>query len=260
MIPIWIKDGSAPQPETPFYYVVAQNGIFMHKESPFWRATVPLDGISILEPQSPTLTLLLPKIPKKLVEEVIHFFASLSHKHNVEAIVLLLWDTAEHRYTLLAPHQIVSSERIKRYDIPRQKYPLCIVGTFHSHARHPAFHSKTDCRDEESMDGIHGTFGSFRGLGNLFSVSINAVVNGTRFDCNPMDLLEGIIPSPEKESAYSLEESGQCVLPDGYSIPTLWYENIYTITSCLLSAKKERPLQKVRKPRASKHRPQRKEM
>jgi len=222
MIPIWLKDDITPQPQTPFYYTIAQNGIFMCKENPFWRAVVPLNGISTLKPESPQFTFFLPKLPKQLVSIVVRFFASLSQKHNVEAIILLLWNAETHKYTLLTPHQIVSSGNIAQYNIPRLLHPLYLIGTFHSHSKYPAFHSKTDRRDEGSMDGIHGTFGSFKGSRNAFTISIQAVINNTRFDCDPTEFFEGISPLSHKKSRYTLLD------PRSYTIPVTWYENIHT--------------------------------
>jgi len=228
MIPIWINDDTAPRPETPFYYTIAQNGIFMYKGNPFWHAVIPLNGISTLKPESPEFTFLLPKLPKKMVCRMVRFFASLSQKHNMEAIVLLLWDVEMREYALLTPYQIVSSGNIAQYDVPRPKHPLYIVGTFHSHSKYPAFHSKTDRRDEGSMDGIHGTFGSFRGSKNTFTLSIQAVVNDTRFDCDPTEFLEGISLLSYDKPEYALLDPKGAILPRSYTIPVTWYENVHT--------------------------------
>ncbi|MEK7498673.1 MAG: Mov34/MPN/PAD-1 family protein [Patescibacteria group bacterium] len=228
MIPIWIKDNTTPHPETPFYYIIAQNGIFMYKENPFWQTVVPLNGISTLKSESPRFTFQLPKLTKQIVSSMVRFFASLSQKHDVETIVLLLWDAEKHKYALITPHQIVSSDTIERYEIPRFEYPIHLIGTFHSHSKYPAFHSKTDHRDESFMDGVHGTFGSFRGSTNTFTLSIQAVINNTRFDCDPMEILAGISLLSDKKSEYALLDSKRTIFPRSYIIPVTWYENVHT--------------------------------
>ncbi|MBI5153502.1 MAG: Mov34/MPN/PAD-1 family protein [Parcubacteria group bacterium] len=181
----------------------------------------------MLQPESPRFTFLLPKIPKPLVKEMARFFATISSEYGTEAIILLLWNKDEKIYTLLVPRQLVSPDNISQYDIPRLEYPISLVGTFHSHARRPAFHSAIDCHDEKSMDGIHGTFGSFRDSDNVFSVSIHAVVNGTRFSYDPIELLEGITPLSQEKPEYALLDTEKNIFPKDYSIPAAWYENIH---------------------------------
>ena len=66
---------------------------------------------------------------------------------------------------------------------------LC-VGTIHSHCDFDAFHSGTDIKDEEDVDGLHCTFGH----NNLdeFSISATIAINGHRFQIDPLKVLEGI--------------------------------------------------------------------
>ena len=195
MYPVWIHDKSTPKPDTPTLYEISANGIFIHKETPFWKAIVPVDRISILEEQKPQFDLLLPPIPKDIWVAVARFFAWVTEKQSTEAIVLLWWGgLGESSYRITVPLQSVSFGAIYNYDITQiENYHL--IGTLHSHGSMPAFHSSTDRDDEANFDGIHGTFGGFSSPSDSFSLSIQACINGTRFTLDPIALFEGIAKS-----------------------------------------------------------------
>src|SRR3989344_667899 len=42
------------------------------------------------------------------------------------------------------------------------------------------------------MDGLHGTFGKFNRFSETFGTSFQAVVNGTRFSLEPLEIMEGL--------------------------------------------------------------------
>lgn len=194
MYPIWIKDGKNERPKTRIYYELAANGLYLHKETPFWNATVPVKQISILEKETATIELLLPPIPVPLTRQLAHFFAWAYDIHGTEAMALLWWKEKTQTYTLIAPPQEASVGSVY-YEIPTPPPGLRLMGSFHSHNSMREFHSGTDQCDEKSFDGIHGTFGRFSSSykkNNAFGLSVQAVVNGTRFPLEPVQWLMGL--------------------------------------------------------------------
>lgn len=244
MFPIWIKDGKTAQPSDKIFYELTANGLFLNKTSRFWRAVVPVEKISILQEEKPSIELFLPPIPEELTHQIARFFAWVYKERATEAVVLVWFCESEGAYRLSAPPQEVSPGSAS-YEIPNRRPGEVLIGTFHSHGGGSAFHSNTDVCDERSIDGIHGTFGSFSRWyeSHEFSLSIQAVVNGTRFPLSPTDWLKGTAP-PEEPKKEDVEKQelwswsrvpkaprfiliGQdALLPPDWQPPQEWKDNV----------------------------------
>lgn len=197
IFPIWIHDRGTKKPEKMPFYEISADGIFLHKETPFWKAIVPVEHISILEKQEPQFESLLPPVPKTIVEQVARFFAWITDRYRTEALILLWWNENNDLYEITVPSQKVSRRKL-HYQIPdKRNNGIHLIGTFHSHHSMPAFHSDADVLDEINFDGIHGTFGSFTNSSwlnpNSFSLSLQASINGFRFLMDPLEWLLGIV-------------------------------------------------------------------
>ena len=198
IFPIWIHDKKMQKPDGDVVYEVAANGIFLHKKTAFWNTIVPVDRISILEEQKASFELLLPIIPMGLVTAMTHFFVWVTKEYNTEALFLLYWNPGENNqgsYEIIVPNQKVERGRI-RYDIPSMGERQ-LIGTFHSHGKTTAFHSKIDTHDENNFDGIHGTFGDIfyhSRMDKTFGLSLEASINGIRFKLTPDQVMEGLEP------------------------------------------------------------------
>lgn len=189
IFPVWFNDGSIPKPDKKTFYEIASNGIFIHKENPFWKAIVPVERLSILEEGRPALEVFLPPIPAEITQTIARFFAWVSRTMNTEAMVLLWWNTEQNTYSISVPDQVVESDGIQ---YKNHSNPGCqLIGSVHSHGTYPAGHSGIDHRDEKFFDGIHGTFGRFSSR-EEFEISLQASINNSRFFLNPTDLFEGI--------------------------------------------------------------------
>jgi len=233
MYPVWIHDKNTPKPDTPTLYEISANGVFLHKETPFWKAIVPVERISILEEQEPKFEFLLPPIPKEILKTVAQFFAWITHRQNTEALALLWWSGSDvGGYNITVPPQAVAYGRIE-YDIP-QKENHRLIGTLHSHGRMLAFHSSIDHHDEINFDGIHGTFGGFYFYRNSFNLSLQACINGTRFTLDPGKLIEGVVKQPiavyysypkYKQEEYVLAGEEK-LLPEKYEPPEEWRNSV----------------------------------
>ncbi len=253
--PVWIHDKKTPRPDGPIVYEISANGAFLHKETPFWKAVVPVRRISILEEQRPQFEFLLPSIPRRISKTVARFFAWITREHNTEALALLWWsEQGRGDYSVTVPPQQVAFGRIE-YDIP-QRNGFRLIGTLHSHGSMSAFHSAVDRYDEINFDGIHGTLGDFSSFtdSNKFSLSLQASINETRFGLEPWIWVAGIdkiepekkssptkqsgadkkvydiIPRPPARTRSNIEEyrlsDGEELLPRSYKPPPKWLENI----------------------------------
>ncbi|MDO8676122.1 MAG: hypothetical protein Q7K16_00455 [Candidatus Azambacteria bacterium] len=189
--PVWIRDGKSQMPNERIFYEIAKNGVFLHRETSFWKAVVPVRKIG-LEVGEVAVSFSIPRIPKSIVCDIVGFFTWIYRKHYTE-VVALLWISEDGKnYRVSIPDQVVSVGYVK-YEIPDRRPGELLLGTFHSHCVMSAFHSHVDIEDEGSFDGIHGTFGNFSSYNNDFSISLEATIQGTRFKLDPMDRLEGIV-------------------------------------------------------------------
>lgn len=244
LFPIWIHDKESPKPDKMPFYEISANGVFLHKETSFWKAVVPVENISILEKQEPQFEPLIPPVPKVIVEQVARFFAWIAIKHRTEVLVLLWWNENNGgSYEITVPSQTVSSRSL-RYNLSDERNSgVHLIGTFHSHHGMSAFHSDVDVHDEINFDGIHGTFGNFTNSKwldpNSFSLSLEASINGFRFAMNPLDWLEGLT-QPDRIKNHQSEfielnlrsfikysfAGNEILLPVEYQPPAEWLKNV----------------------------------
>lgn len=189
MIPLYIFNDKVELPASGTYYVVAKNGIFLHKDNGLIEATVRVDRIPFLQELTPAATLRLPKLPPMLMVRALLFFRRVYQHHQSEATVLLHYRSENHTYRLQCPEQTVGAGSV-HYDSSDRFDGYQLVGTIHSHARMDAFHSGVDDHDEQHFDGLHITVGRLDQP--YFTVSCSAVVNGQRFHLVPENIVIGI--------------------------------------------------------------------
>lgn len=203
MFPVYVYEEGMDLPKKDTYFVVASNGIYLHKDTGLFEGFVKVDQISCIAdlPVDTLATTSLPKIPHALVMKIRRFFAQVFEKHHAEACVLLYYNEADGCYFVVAPEQQVS-----HVAVIYRKEPLSVlfgeefrwaefacrsVGTIHSHCDFGAFHSGTDDADESTFDGLHLTFGHVNRASGM-SVSASIVLNGQRTKIDPLSILEGV--------------------------------------------------------------------
>jgi len=208
MFPVYVYKEDLELPDHGNYYLVAGNGLWLHKDTGVVRAFVPVESISVLEDLDVEcfVECCLPKIPAQHVWRIKTFFKNVVSEHRSEASTSLYYNKETKEFKIHVPpqsvtHGSVSYKREALTHIDGMENFLC-VGTIHSHCDFGAFHSGTDIGDEEDFDGLHCTFGH----NNLeeFSISASVAVNGNRMLVNPLDVLEGIEPVPGQEGKYKL--------------------------------------------------------
>jgi len=190
VFPIYILEEGVELPSEGTYYVVAQDGIYLRKETGLIQATVRVNGISSLEEIVPTANLRLPKLPPEVVVRALLFFRSIYRQLDSEAVVLLHYSQENRSYRLYCPEQTVSGMSVSHYDADGRLEGYQLVGSIHSHCDFGAFHSGIDRRDEHDFDGLHITIG--RVDQPYFTVSCSVVVNDNRFPTQPEDVLTGV--------------------------------------------------------------------
>lgn len=208
------------------YFVVAGNGIWMHKDTGICKCFVPVDNISFLDDLDAKKCVLidLPKIPAKLVWQIKKFFSLVVEQHASEAEVTLYFNKSTQEFKIHIPEQRVShgSVRYKRLGTVHLDglEGFLRVGTIHSHCDFEAFHSHTDVSDEEDFDGVHITFG--HNDKESFTISATVVVNGYRELVEPAKILDGIVQ--KNDNYYTIDQD--LVNKDWLIDPQNWLGNV----------------------------------
>jgi len=212
MLPrVVVKKPGKKLPEEDYYFVVARNGVFMHKDAGIVRATlrVPVDRLSFLENHEEEAELLVNPVPFSLFAQVYNFFAAVFAKHHTEATVVLFYNEETGVWSVAVPQQTTTYNNV-RYDrtISLEEEGFVQAGTIHSHCDFGAFHSGGDMHDEESFDGLHVTIGNVNS--SHPTVSATVVVNAHRFHQDLDRYLEGV---EEKEFEYKVPVPERFVPP-----------------------------------------------
>ena len=195
--PVFIYSKDLNLPDSGTYFVVAGNGLWMHKDTGICRCFVPVENLSFLDDldANSDVNVDLPKIPFKIVWQVKTFFEMVVKEFSSESEVTLYFNKETQEYRVHIPEQTVCHGGVKYKRIGtihlKEMEGFLRVGTIHSHCDFDAFHSHTDIGDEEDFDGIHITFGN--NDKEEFTVTSSVVVNGFRKTVDPLDFLEGII-------------------------------------------------------------------
>lgn len=200
--PVLLYQNGMELPNEGTYYLVAGNGLWLHKDTGIVQAFVPVQQISVLDDLNANAwaQCKLPRLPAQCVFQIKQFFQKVVEIYHAEAIVTLYYNKATSQYKLHVPRQNVSGVGV-RYRRTAMTHLEDVkdylpVGTIHSHCDFGAFHSGTDIHDEEDFDGIHCTFG--HNDKEQFTITACVVVNGHRCAVNPMDWLDGIEAVTEK--------------------------------------------------------------
>ena len=201
--PIYVKTHrQTPWPtQEKIFYLLAANGLFLCRNHPFFQSCVPADaGPGELARQEAFFDIQYPKIPRRLLELAVGFFAKIGQFYNAEAITMIGWDNGNKRVYLIVPRQ-----RSSIYQGYYGVYPLgveyevpmhlpndhVIIGDIHSHVGMAAFSSQTDQHDEKNRPGIHIVIGRIHEEPPEFHVEVT--VDGMRFKVDQDMILEGYL-------------------------------------------------------------------
>jgi len=208
--PFFLKDKEFIEPDLPFYYLLASDGLFMVKNFQLYSAAVKIEnGLPWLERNSEKLYLKFPKIPKSIIEKAIGFFYTIYQLYKSEAIFILFYNQKEKKFKFAIPRQVVEITRFRgteigSYFLNYSRIPsppdYVRVASIHSHGDMIAFYSWTDEKDSRYDDGLNIVVGNL----NLRYPSFYAcfMIQGTKFDLPIEDVIEGYdkpyLPVPER--------------------------------------------------------------
>ena len=170
------------------FHLVTSSGLFLCRNHPFFTSSVPVDRWPAeLAAHAPFLRLRYPRLPQRVFERIVGFFAMIGESFGAEAAVLLAWDSSRHCIEVIVPEQrsLVSSSWSGRcyplsveYTVPPLPEGWMWIGDVHSHVDEPAYASTMDEKDEHHRPGLHIV------VGRLFSeveFHIVVTVDGMRF-------------------------------------------------------------------------------
>jgi hypothetical protein len=191
LTPILLKTSDdMPWPEEEnVFHLVTSNGLYLCRNHPFFTSSVPVDRWPPeLASHSPFLRLRYPRLPQRVFERIVGFFAVIGETFGAEAAVLLAWDPARRSIEVVVPEQrsLVSSGWSGRcyplsveYDMPPLPQGWMWIGDAHAHADEPAYASAQDTTDEKHRPGLHIV------VGRIFSeppeFHLEVTVDGMRF-------------------------------------------------------------------------------
>lgn len=146
----------------------------------------------------------LPKIPAKILEELIAFFRSyITDKHADEAMAIIYWSKKDEKYEVFVPQQRVTAHSVYATMPEVEDDNYTPVMEIHSHNKMNAFFSEIDNEDEKATR-IYAVVGN---LDMLFPrIKMRISVGGKFVEINPADAFE---------------------MPNG-TFPQEWSENVST--------------------------------
>ena len=202
-IPIYLKDDAGePDPQDAVYYVLTRTGLYLNRQTPFFRSSVPAPAWPAhLAAHEPQLDYGLPPIPQADIERIVGLFDLVYRRGGSEAICLLGWrETDGGRYEVVVPPQTCTplsswggSRCVGhvRYETPATDPGLRIVGSVHSHGPVMAHMSWMDIEDQRHRAGLHVVVGCVDDEREPPDLHACMVVDGFAFEIdNPLDLFE----------------------------------------------------------------------
>jgi hypothetical protein len=200
--PVYFNENGFDQTLQGTYYLVARNGIFLHKQNVLGTGLIQVDGIPWLQEAANHIKLSLPKIPASIIGMSVHFFRLVFERYRSEACLLLMFSQEASEFRLWCPTQTVSSRGIDYdradfsvrrhqewgHEVNHQQWVM--IGSLHSHGELPAFHSLDDRKDNATFDGIHVAVGHLDS--SQFSMAAAVVMNGFHVSVRPDEFFLGV--------------------------------------------------------------------
>ncbi len=165
------------------------------------------DNVTILNKVRAGFIPALPKIPYKILEDIISFFKSyITYSTELEALAYIYWSVSDSRYYVYVPKQQVSKMSVDSTlpEMDEEKFPL--VMEIHSHNTMPAVFSPTDNKDER-MTRLYAVVGK---LDHFFpDIKVRCSVGGKFVEISPNDVFESMesdFPSAWKEAVETIKK------------------------------------------------------
>ena len=129
----------------------------------------------------------LPKIPMHILMFIWDFFAGLSEKYELEALVHILYDTKREKYTIRVPKQKLTHVSVD--SVMEEEYPehMVHVMDIHSHNTMPAKFSSVDDEDEKPTR-LYAVMGRLDKV--LPDITVRASCGGKFIPVEPADVFD----------------------------------------------------------------------
>ena len=182
-----------PPPGSPFWYEIAENGIFVAKRSGVVHSLTPVSsgGIPGLASREPSADLCVDMLPVEQLAVILHFFHYIYETLHTEVNLLLYYNSQTNEWFPYCPDQTVTEGSVQKYDNDVVIPGYDKIGTIHSHGNFGAFHSHTDHKDESGLDGLHAVVS--RVSSGHPEIVMSIVINGHVFDKDPTDYFRGLV-------------------------------------------------------------------
>jgi len=177
-----------PRPTSP-YYVLTQDGLYIHKSTAIGTALLPIPPKELpldLYPGLPTEIVggafwhELPLLPPWLIGQTYDWFVKVYNEHKTEAEVLITYNKKTEQFRLFIPWQRANGGGVRSiHDGTHISKGWQLIGTIHSHCNFSAFHSGTDTADASEFPGLHITIGDI--LKDKPSFDAMVMINGKKF-------------------------------------------------------------------------------
>lgn len=184
---IYNKEDGIPKEDT--CYIIGKKGAYLKKTLDLISSLTPVDKISVLDDVPTYAEIRIPKIPVRMIANILGFFKAVYQKFKSESVVLLYYNKKKKSYKVFVPKQTVSYSGID-YKTDSTVPDHLLVGSIHSHADFSAFHSGVDKGDEAKFDGLHLTIGKVNS--EFFEICGSIAINGMRVPIEPEDYVIGL--------------------------------------------------------------------
>lgn len=194
------------------HYIIAKEGMYLRNKNVLGeyfikQKYIPAHVESMGDYDKGYFTYTAPKIPKKIVGEVLDFFRKVFEKDKTEAEVLLLFHSELKEFKVLVPWQICTGVSVDSlYDPTDVPEGWIVIGSIHSHCDFSAFHSGTDTADASVFNGLHVTIGHVNRADPSWDVMV--MINEEQFDF------------ADEEAVLELDDL------DDYTAPEEWFSFI----------------------------------
>lgn len=179
--------------DKPFNYMLGKDGLFSVRNIAVARVVTKLspEGTQlqgIERTLKPGIYLNVPKIPWRIMSQILAFFKEVYNQHKSEVYASVWWNPEEQQYTVHIPEQRVTGASVHHTQDHDKDNNLIHVLDIHSHASMAAFFSSVDDSDEQRADRFYGVVGKLDREIPMWKWRMR--VDGKFIDIHPSLLLE----------------------------------------------------------------------
>ena len=161
--------------------------LYQMRNTPVGTFTAQVDYLPEFETVNPGFQMTVPKIPMSLLLFIWDFFAGLSERYRLEALVHILFDTKRNKYTVRIPKQKLTHTSVD--SVMDEEYPehMIHVMDIHSHNTMPAHFSSVDDEDEKPTR-LYAVMGRLDKV--LPEITVRASCGGKFIPVDPADVFD----------------------------------------------------------------------